>query len=234
MEFRGVAVSLLAMGAVLTMSIGGTAAYGAHTFGFTGITGSPTNMATGEHQFYVDVTPAGAREIAFRFTNFGTAPSSIVAIAFDDRGFGNDTLGPILSSLDETGRSDGVSFMMPAVAPESPFPILGQEFVLTSNMPVVLNGINPGESLTIRGILQATGNNARVLERLASGDLRIGVTAQGFADGQTAFFLNDRVPTTPTDPPREVPEAVPCPATILLGALGVGLVGWLRQSRALK
>ena len=111
--------------------------------------------------------------------------------------------------------------MTPAVTPTlpggnsltPPFVTTGA-LVLTSNMPVEHNGINPGEGLNVVVNLSTGITTTDVVNRLEAGTVRVALQAQGFPDGGTAGFINN---TSPVPTP-----GVPAPAALLLSSLAPG------------
>ncbi len=188
------------------------------------------NSATGESQLFVDVTDTSggedlsATQALFTFLNLGPNPSSITDVYFDDGtllGIAGliDADDAYLGSLGHSGVefSQGAS---PGDLPGGteavpPFQVT-EGFLADSDGGqggVQAHGVNPGEWLGIVFDLQGVLTLADVFEDLATGNLRIGIHVQGFADGGSESFIND-----PPDTP------VPEPATMLL--FGSGLV-WM-------
>jgi len=175
------------------------------TLGFQSITSNNIgNIAIGEAQLFVEVTEVGTYQVLFTFRNIGLLASSICDVYFDD----GTLLGIALIT-----SSAGVSFSLganPGNLPggneiNPPFQATAG-FLADSNSPVQPNGVNPGEWLEILFNLQNGGSFLHVLNELSSGELRIGIHVQGFANGGSESFVN-----------------VPEPSTLLL--LGAGLVG---------
>jgi len=189
------------------------------TYSFACITDTnPINAAIGEAQMFVDVSDPGGNQVLFWFRNIGPEASSITDVYYDDGGL----LG--IASIDNS--CPGVSFSQPAIPANlpgwnlaSPKFYTTEDFSADSDTPVMPNGVNPDEWLGITFNLQTGQDFGDVIANLDSGDLRIGIHVQGFALGSSESFINGPV--------------IPAPGAILLSSIGVGLVGWLRRSRAL-
>lgn len=184
------------------------------TFGFFSITAnSVIDPSIGEAQLFVDVTDAGGGQVLFTFFNQGPAASSITDVYFDD----GSLLGiAALIDADENGGDPGVNFSqgaspgnLPSGNTASPPFVATAGFLADSDPQVQPNGVNPGESLGILFDLQGTQTFNDVLAELGDGRLRIGIHVQGFADGESESFINNKTP-------------IPEPSTLLL--LGSGLI----------
>lgn len=206
---RNAVLALLALGWVMS-----PAAAFAVSYGFGCITNNLlSDCAIAEDQLSVDVTDAGGNQALFTFTNSGVAPlaSSITDVFFDD-----GTLLGIASVINDPGA---VEFSQGAAPPNlpgannaSPPFVATAGFSVDSDPPVQPLGVNPGESLGILFDLQSGTSFADVLSQLASGELRIGIHAQGFTSGGSESLVN-----------------VPEPGTAVL--LGLGLVSMAAPRR---
>ncbi len=178
-----------------------------------------TNGAIGEAQMSVDISNAGSNNVLFTFTNAGPYASSLTDIYFDEAG--------LFSAITTIVNSDpGVSFSLNAAPPDLPggnnlaIPfITSAGLSMDSDPPVQPNGVNPGESLGVIASLQNGKTFDTVLGDLITGDFRIGIRVQGFANGGSESFVNNKV--------------IPAPGAVSLVGIGVALVGWIRRKVSL-
>lgn len=188
----------------------------AQVFGFDCITDNRgADCAAGQSQLTVEVKAAPAGSVDFVFRNAGPAASSITDVYFDD--------GTLLALASVWGSS-GVSFSQGASPPNLPGGnAIGFQttagFLADSDAPVAVNGVNPGESLTVRFTLQPGLSFADTVLALQGGSaLRIGVHVQAFAGGGSESFVNLASP---------VPEA----STWLMWAAGLAAIGTRLRKR---
>lgn len=212
---------------VLGLASQQAAALGSTTYSFYNIThNNTTNEADGEANLKVEVIElTNPNQVRFQFTNNST--SSLTDVYFDD----GSLLG--ISSITDSGT--GVSFSQGATPKDLPGgndkKYVNPTFNVTtgfsadSDAPVAPNGVTNGEWLAIDFNLINGKTYSNVLSALAlpnnggTGDLRIGVHVQGFANGGSESFINNVSP---------VPEA---DAWAMMVA-GLGLVGFMARRRS--
>ena len=168
-----------------------------------------------------ELDETGINQVSFTFYNDGPVASSITNIYIDD--------GILDELVSISGSGDIVNFVHDSLSPEN-FP--GGENLVPAFVPTIslsaginpnppVNGVNPGESVTVVYSLLDNLTYDDVIEALNQGlqgfdSLRIGLHVQAIGDGadSDSFVL------------------VPLPATIVLGLLGLG-VGGLKLRRSL-
>jgi hypothetical protein len=198
------------------------------TYGFGCISSNVANAcSTGQAQLMVDVTndngvfsglTLASNQALFVFRNTGPAMSSITDVYFDD-----GTLLGIATLWNTAGMVEFSPLASPGNLPGGNTVnfVTTAGFSADSDPPVQPNGVNPGERL---GVVFNLINGTSFGDLLAAIDggsaLRIGIHAQGFANGQSAAFVNEPTPVT----------AVPLPAAGWL--LAGGLVALTRRRRA--
>jgi hypothetical protein len=227
---RRILGSLLAAVILLGMSsaapAAATGAQQCNTAGFLGLTGQCPDLSVGRSQFFLDIlngSPPG--QVLFQFRNIGPAPSSITAIFFEDRGAGGDAGTPVLAGLVVSAAGVGTLFVRPANTVHLPGENIlaptfqsSKPFTLVADSPT--DGINPGESLGVAASLQPNKAALDVLNAVQSGQVRIGLMADGFASGAAASFINTNI-------------RIPAPGAVLLVAIGTVLFGCLCRHRRL-
>lgn len=195
------------------------------TYGFHCISsGVAAACASGQSQLWLDVTDQSGGstltgQALFIFRNAGPAPSSITDVYFDD--------GTLLG-IASVQNSAGVSFSQGAAPPNLPggnamTPAFRTTagFSADSNAPTQPNGANPGERVgvlfnllpgaTYFDVIAALNGN--VVHADGAPALRVGLHAQGFADGASAAFVNDTRSLAASTVP------LPAAAWLLLGGL---------------
>lgn len=195
----------------------------ATTLGFDCITNndmSNSNCSAGETQLKVEVSDVVSGGLFFKFTNTGSIAMSITDVYFDV------SSTALLATPMTITNGTGVSFSEGANPSALPGGGKGWQFSADSNPGnpgVMTNGVNPGESLGISFAYASDKASGNVYDELSSGDLRIGIHVQGFANGGSESFVNL--------PPSETPP-IPEPATVAMLLAGLGIVGWRVRRRA--
>lgn len=188
-------------------------------FDFHNITNNNQESAwIGESQLHLDVSEAESNQILFLFTNTGPLPSSITEIYFED--------SISLLTYSNIIQSTGVHYISGATPdnppggnqPEYKF---SSDYSYESSNPSTMNGINPGEQLSILfNVNDATFSS--LLDAIYKETLRVALHAKGFPGGHSESFINTHVPA-------------PEPPSILLFGLGVfGVAAIARRRRSDK
>lgn len=184
--------------------------------GFTNITNNSGIAADIGTQLSVTVSPYSGGRVLFTFENAGPDPSIIADVYFDD---GSLLTIAELIDADENGGDPGVDFSFNATPGNLPSGnTIG--FVTTAGFsadadppPGTLgNGVDPGEWLGIIFELRGGQTVADVEAELLAATLRIGIHVQGIGPYSDSYV-----------------NIVPEPGTLLLGAIGFGVIAWKRR-----
>ena len=204
-------VTMMKKLAVLGLLLGASFGASAQNYSFDCITNnSAASCGVGEAQLSLEVTQSGSTAL-FKFENSGPAASSITDIYLDwTAAFGG--LPITMGAITDSGA--GVDFSWGASPPQLPgAPSLVAGVNADSNPPAQPNGVNPGEWVTLA--VGFSGSFQDLLGDINSGDLRIGIHVQGFANGQSEAFTT------------QVPE----PETYAMLLAGLGLMGFVARRR---
>ncbi|NJM49332.1 MAG: PEP-CTERM sorting domain-containing protein [Alkalinema sp. RU_4_3] len=209
-------LSPIAAGAILLLA----APAQAFQLGFNNITGnSATNALAGSNQLKIDITDASGGEsltssqVLFKFSNMGTAASSITQIYFD-----NGTSLKSINSIFDSGstvdfsKATGNLNLPGGNSLTSKFV---SDFGVKANGAVSQMGVNNGtagqnEWLSVLFDLGANKTLKSVMDEIQAGNLRIGMHVQAFSNGGSEAFVN----ALPPIPKTEIKKKVPEPGTI--------------------
>ena len=178
------------------------------------------------NQLSIDVTAYGTDQVLFTFSNAGLVASSITDIYFDD--------GALLGIADII-YGGGVSFGVPATPGDlpggssiAPAFVTSAGFSADSDPPVMVNGVNPGESVGILFNLQAGKTFDDVLAAILVGfNPGLYYTGGGIYDGWTApnLRVGIHVQSIGDGAYSQTYILTPVPGAAILGLLGLGVVG---------
>ena len=209
---------LTTLAAFVALALPASTADAGWTFGLGEVTSnSAANVAIGESQLSMEVIKLGRTDrIRINLRNVGPDASSITDVYFDDR-------NGVFSGIRKIHDTTGVSFSQGAAPGNLPGANnLLDPFQTTmglnadSDPPVQINGVNPGEVLTLTMNLASGKTFWDVISGINNSVLRVGLHVQGFANGGSESFVNVN-PDNPTGPP-----IVPEPTGLALAGLALG------------
>ena len=215
---------------LFVMVAGSTTVQATMTYNFYRITNNdPTGVAgsIGESAFFVDVDESvNPDEVLFTFGVLEGFDDPYDSYFIDGVYFYDGALFQLASIIDaDTGGDSGVDFEEPATPQHLPafnpgdYPTLTYSALVDSadaEPPAPTYGIGPGESLGILFDLQPGKTYGDLITGLNSGQVIVGIKAQGFGDYSESFITY-----------------IPAPGALVLAGIGIGLTGWLRTRRIL-
>ena len=200
-------LKLLAQAAALSL-IALPSIASALTYSFDAVTtNDPGDVAIGEDQLSLDVHLTADRLVALDLLNTGSEAASITDV------YVGDATG--LLTFDSFVASVGVSFSEGARPKALPGGNETWTFSADSSPPVALNGVNPGESLSLLFALNNGVTLNDLIAAIALQDFTVGIHVQAFASGGSESFVNS-------------PSPVPLPPAAWL--FGSAMLGWMGLS----
>ncbi|MFG0256488.1 MAG: hypothetical protein ACF8GE_01140 [Phycisphaerales bacterium JB043] len=156
---------------------------------------SETNAQIASSQIGFDFLDLGVDAVTglsgfeITITNDGDEDSSVTMVMFDS---------DIIASINEMDSDfDGVDFgftnkkVLPGGKPFGFDPTAGLS--LRANAPVRPNGVDQGESLVLSISLRDGYSWSDLVNGILDGSTRLGIHVQGFADGGSETFVNEKV-----------------------------------------
>ena len=193
----------------------------ADIYGFSQIGGGRAVNIVGDDALMVDVIDMGPGQVEFKFTNNMGETSAISNIMFqDDMLLGYAQIDNKNTDLVQYSRAPELPGSDSLTDPLSVTP--GLSFDSKGDL---FSGINPGQSASIKFDLLRGSTFDDVINDLNSGALRIGIFVNGLENG-IGSYLNTQEGGVPE--PFQ-PAQAPTPGAFLLGAIGLGCVGWFRR-----
>jgi len=165
----------------------------AATVGFGCITNSSaSDCGIGSAQLQLTITSEGPEQVRFKFWNSGPEQSVISEVYFDD--------GALLGIASIVNGS-GVVFHQDANPPDlpggnnavPPFQVTAG-FLAEAIPSPAMNGVGPGEWVSIIFNLQSGASFSDVLTQFSDGTVRAGVHVISFASGGSESFVNHPLP----------------------------------------
>lgn len=257
---RSLLVFVLAVGATMASPLCASASIG----DFTVFTFQRVRMSTADTTLDTDslgnsitlrVTDRGPDGVDFKFVNGSDTTlhgGSISDIYFDDGAY---LVGPaafIAQSGSSVAFVDGASPITPTMKLNgdensyyanqtaiSDWESSAEMYAKQSENPDVENGLESGESLTVRYGLVSTVDYADVVAGLQiadNGPFRVAIRVKGINDSFLTEFLSDDAESNTqiyvlNPQPFSVGSEVPEPATLAIWGLGLGIAGLVRLRR---
>ena len=155
-------------------------------YSFTNLTNNDATNTAAAGQFQLTVAPDGSG-VLFTIDNLGPAASSITHVYFDDESLDLLDSGSVVGTPGTNFSAGGSPPNLPGGDGAVP-PFIGK-FRFTADSPPTPNGANVGESAAFFFSLEADTTAAMIDEALRSGDLRLGIHVQAFANRGSESFV---------------------------------------------
>jgi hypothetical protein len=180
----------------------------------------------GASSIQMNVDSGGAGQVTFTFTNQALTGYSVTDIYFDAGsilGFSGGAKSDVGASFDQ--------FALPAELPNADdYGFKTSPGLSFDSAPEnrIDSGLSLGQSMSVTFDLNSGGGLDEVVDAIDSGDLRVGIYVQGMHKGEVTgnSYLNA---SSPDGPPADQPAHAPLPGAYVLGAIGLGCVGYFRR-----